>query len=77
MALARSSQSAALGVASTTGASYSSKYLVSSKFLSVNLFLAFAFDIFELPEISADLLDFLGLQLVGHVELLWVFGFGL
>ena len=35
----------------------------------VNLILAFAFDIFELPEISADLLDFLGLQLVGHVEL--------
>ena len=31
--------------------------------------LAFEFDIFELPEISADLLDFLGLQLVGHVEL--------
>ena len=37
----------------------------------------FAFDIFELPEISADLLDFLGLQLVGHVELILVFGFWL
>ena len=32
---------------------------------------------FELPEISADLLDFLGLQLVGHVELFWVSGFWL
>ena len=41
--------------------------------MPVNLILAFAFDIFELPEISADLLDFLGLQLVGHVELFWGF----